>query len=53
MAKIEKSRPHTEAKGLILLGSSAILLLSLLSFHVENSHQNWLGLFGWSIGCGL
>lgn len=52
MAKVEnpaKSKPrlHSEGKGLIFLGFSFLLIFSLLSFHTEESSQNWLGLAGW------
>lgn len=43
----------TEAKGLIFLGFSLIVLLSLLSFHFEDHSKNWLGLVGWGIGLGF
>lgn len=39
-----------EGKGLILLGFSLFLLLSLLSFHIEDTSKNWLGLAGWGLG---
>ncbi len=46
-------RMPTEGKGLIFLGFSLIVLLSLLSFHVEDHSKNWLGLVGWGIGLGF
>ena len=46
----KKSRIPNEGKGLILLGFSLILLLSMLSFHTENTGRNWLGLAGWGLG---
>lgn len=45
-----KSRLPSEVKGLILLGSSIIVLLSLLTFHTEEHSKNWLGLVGWGVG---
>ncbi|MBS0603600.1 MAG: DNA translocase FtsK 4TM domain-containing protein [Verrucomicrobia bacterium] len=44
------SRIPKEGKGLILLGFSLILLLSLISFHTEDHGKNWLGLVGWGLG---
>jgi DNA segregation ATPase FtsK/SpoIIIE, S-DNA-T family len=49
----KKSELPTEGKGLILLGFSLITLLSLLSFHTEDSGKNWLGLVGWGLGWGF
>jgi len=40
----------SEVKGLLLLGFSLLLLLSLLSFHIEDHSKNWLGLVGWGLG---
>jgi len=37
----------TEGKGLILLGFSLLVLLSLFSFQIEDPGKNWLGLVGW------
>ena len=45
--------PHSEVKGLILLGFSFILLLSLVSFHTQDSSKNCLGLVGWGLGWAL
>lgn len=45
-----KSRFPSEGKGLILLGSSLIIALSLLSFHIDEHNKNWLGLIGWGLG---
>ncbi len=54
MAKENNPKPKTglpsEGKGLILLGSALILCLSLLSFKIDNSHNNWLGLAGFGLG---
>ena len=46
----KKSKIPSEGKGLILLGFSLILLLSLLSFHMQEHNKNWLGLIGWGMG---
>ena len=51
-AKKKPSMP-SEAKGLILLGFSLIVLLSLLSFHAMDSSKNWLGLAGWGLALGF
>ena len=48
-----KSRFPSEGKGLILLGSSLIILLSLLSYHSDVPGKNWLGLAGWGLGFGF
>jgi len=53
MAKENKpttSRFPSEVKGLLLLGFSLLLLLSLLSFDRMETSKNWLGLFGWGLG---
>lgn len=42
-----------EGKGLILLGSALLLLLSLVSFHAEESSRNWIGLAGWGLAFGF
>lgn len=42
----KKSSLNAEAKGLILLACSFVMLLTLLSFDAENSSKNWLGLLG-------
>ncbi|HSX12460.1 MAG TPA: DNA translocase FtsK 4TM domain-containing protein [Rhabdochlamydiaceae bacterium] len=55
MAKKEK-RSHSyrpEAKGLALLVSSLILVLSLLSFHLHDMQGNLLGLVGYGLGFAL
>jgi S-DNA-T family DNA segregation ATPase FtsK/SpoIIIE len=51
----EKLKPlaHSEGKGLIVLGLTSIMLLSLLSFHLDDPTRNWLGLVGWGIAWGL
>ncbi len=53
MAKIAEPEKntvqHPEGKGLILLGLSLLLLISLLSFQIDDRSSNWLGLIGWSI----
>lgn len=53
MAKIvepeKKTVRHPEGKGLLLLGLSLLLALSLLSFQSEDRTGNWLGLIGWSL----
>lgn len=41
---------RSEAKGLILLSSAIILILSLASLNVARSSTNWLGMFGHGIG---
>ncbi len=48
----KQSRLPQEGKGLILLGSSLILLLSLLSFHAEDPSRNWIGFAGWGLAFG-
>ncbi len=53
-AKAKKqSRIPSEGKGLILLGISLILTLSLVSFHAEEQSKNWIGLAGWAFGWTL
>lgn len=42
-----------EGKGLILLGSSLLLLLSLLSFYADEPSKNWIGLAGWGLAWGF
>lgn len=42
----KKSKLNPEAKGLILLAASFVLLLTLLSFDAQNPAANWLGLAG-------
>ncbi|MEK7339586.1 MAG: DNA translocase FtsK 4TM domain-containing protein, partial [Verrucomicrobiota bacterium] len=44
---------HPEARGLILLALTVIVLLSLISFRFDAPHQNWLGLIGWGLGFGF
>lgn len=44
-----KSGIPLEGKGLILLGVSLMLSLSLLSFNISDPTKNWLGLVGWGI----
>ncbi len=46
----KKSRISKEGKGLILLGASFFLLLSLLSFEMNAPQKNWIGLVGWGVG---
>jgi len=46
----KKRRLPKEGKGLILLGISLILLLSLLSFQSQDPGKNWIGLLGWGLG---
>lgn len=48
-----KSNTHPEAKGLVFIAISFVMLLSLLSFHVEDHSRNWLGLVGWGLGWAL
>lgn len=43
-------RNHGEIRGLILLASSVLLLLSLLSFAYGTQSTNWMGLIGYTIG---
>ncbi len=45
----EKNRHTEQIKGLILLVSVSIILLSLISFKDSLSSQNWLGLLGYII----
>lgn len=40
----------TEIRGVLLLAASLIMLLSLLSFALDNPSHNWLGLMGQNIG---
>jgi S-DNA-T family DNA segregation ATPase FtsK/SpoIIIE len=42
-----------EGKGLILLGITLIVALSLISFHMDDAGKNWLGLMGWGIALAL
>ncbi len=49
----KKTSSHPEGKGLILLASAFILLLSLLSFDIEEQGRNWLGLIGWGLAWAL
>ncbi|MES2344810.1 MAG: DNA translocase FtsK [Chlamydiota bacterium] len=59
MAKTQSSQSEKkfslpkEAQGLIFLGLSIIAFLSLLSFKIETSNSNWLGLVGYGIGSAL
>ena len=48
-----QEKSHSEAKGLVLLGSAVIILLSLISFHIDDSSRNWLGLAGWGLAWAL
>ncbi|MBS0650767.1 MAG: DNA translocase FtsK [Verrucomicrobia bacterium] len=48
-----KSSTHPEAKGLVLIAIALMMLLSLLSFHIEDHSRNWLGLVGWGLGWAL
>lgn len=50
---VKKSRLPAEGKGLILLGFSLILFLSLISFQIDAANKNWLGLVGWGLGLGF
>ena len=49
----KQSRVPMEGKGLILLGFSLLLLLSLLSFYAEEPNKNWIGLAGWGLAWGF
>lgn len=42
----KKSSVKVEGKGLILLGTSFVLLITLLSFNTASSDSNWLGMLG-------
>ncbi len=44
---------HPEAKGLVLIGISLVMLLSLFSFHPAAPRDNWLGLVGYGVALGL
>ena len=44
---------HPEGKGLILLSLCLILLLSLISFRMDDIHHNYLGVVGWAVGFAL
>jgi len=44
---------HPEAKGLLLLALSLMMVLSLVSFHPESAKENWLGLIGYGLGYSL
>ncbi len=53
MAKLTdgaKKRPHSEAKGLSLIGCAIIVLLSQLSFTHTQPDINWLGQAGYVLG---
>jgi S-DNA-T family DNA segregation ATPase FtsK/SpoIIIE len=49
----KKSGVPAEVKGLLLLGFSLFILLSLLSFHSLDAGKNWLGLIGWGVAWGF
>jgi DNA segregation ATPase FtsK/SpoIIIE, S-DNA-T family len=48
-AEKSKTVSHPEAKGLILIAGSLFLALCLLSFEIDASSKNWLGLIGYWI----
>lgn len=54
-ATLEKQKisVHSEGKGLIFIGAALLILLSLLSFQINDSSTNWLGLIGWGECCVL
>ncbi len=47
------SKEHFEWKGLLALGFSLFLVLSLVSFDSQEPHKNWLGLVGWGLSFGF
>lgn len=49
MANKKSSSTHPEVKGLTFLGFALILTVSLLTFKMEGSNQNALGLFGYGL----
>lgn len=51
MAKTEKKKKasHPEAKGLILLGTALVVLLSLFTFKIGSHQSNCLGLAGYCV----
>lgn len=58
MKKNDSDKPsfldhHPEAKGLLLLGFSLIMFLSLYSYNPQVAYDNWLGLLGFVIAFGL
>ncbi|MBI3236265.1 MAG: DNA translocase FtsK 4TM domain-containing protein [Chlamydiales bacterium] len=56
-ADSEKAAPpsskHPEATGLGWMALSLVMLLSLLSFRIDASASNWLGLIGWGLSFAL
>lgn len=59
MAKTEKteskptSKSHPEMRGLLLLSFFIIVIISLISFDIENARGNWLGLMGHGVALVL
>lgn len=56
MAKQSESKKkiaHPEAKGLIMIAASLVLLLCLVSFYIKEPAKNWLGLIGYGIAFGM
>ena len=53
LSEKKEKRSHPEIKGLLFLASSCILLLSLLTFHIDLPSENCLGLIGWAIALSL
>lgn len=51
--KKKTSKMPSEGKGLIFLGFSLMLMLSLLSFKIDDPTKNWLGLAGWGLALGF
>lgn len=49
MAK-KKKNEHLEAKGLLLIALSILLLVCFGTFNLEDLHQNYLGIIGHTIG---
>ncbi len=45
----KRSALHAEAKGLMILGCSFVLLLTLFSFDAQDPGANWLGLIGYGM----
>jgi S-DNA-T family DNA segregation ATPase FtsK/SpoIIIE len=48
-----QEKPHSEVKGLCCLAMATVILLSLVSFHIDDSGRNWLGLAGWGLAYGI
>ncbi len=52
-AKKKERKHHPEAKGLLMLALSIVLMLSLISFSDGDYRVNWLGLAGYTVAWGM